>query len=175
MALTNPTLPSIVPKFTLPRDAQTEFANAQTLTATGYINNTQAVIDLGGGSGGTAGVGRILGFLALDITAIDVSSGDETYGVGLIGSNDVAFGNGNCDLLMWHDFTAAASARTVPTICAASPAIPPTGITGTLMALPFTNLMQGFIYRYMKLRAIIGGTTPTITLSAWLSPLEGAR
>jgi hypothetical protein len=32
--------------------------------------------------------------------------------------------------------------------------------------------MQGFVYRYLKLDAILGGTTPSITLSAWVSPIE---
>ncbi len=172
MALTNQSLPSIVPNFTLPRDAMLEFASAQTLTATGYINNTTAVLDLGGGSGSTAGAGRMVGMLALDISAMDVTSGDETYALALLGSNDSAFGNGNCELLAYHDFAAAASGRTIATICGISLAVPPTSLNSTIMGIPFTNLMQGYIYRYLKLYAVIAGTTPSITLSAWVSAIE---
>jgi hypothetical protein len=164
MALTNNTLPSIIPHYTVPLDANMQFASAQTLTATGYINNSNAVLDVQ--------PGRFTGMLALDITAMDVSSSDETYKIALFGSNDNAFGNGNVDMLAFHDFAAATAGRQVATILAASPAVPPTGLAGTLVYMPFTNLMQGFVYRYLKLYAVIGGTTPSITLSAWISPIE---
>lgn len=172
MTLTANTLPSQVPTLTLPLDASTQFASAQTLTATGYINNTNAVIDLANGAATTWGAGRMIGWLALDITAIDMSSGDETYKIHLFGSNDSAFGNGNVELLAMHDFAAAVAGRQVATILGISPTIPPTNLSGTVMALPFCNLMQRIVYRYLKLYAVIGGTTPSITLSAWLSPLE---
>jgi len=164
MALTNNALPSIIPHFTLPIDANMQFASAQTLTATGYINNSNAVLDLQ--------PGRFTGMLALDITALDVSSANETYQLALFGSNDNAFGNGNVDLLAFHDFAAATAGRIVPTILAASPTVPPSGLSGQIMAIPFTNLMQGFVYRYLKLYATLGGTTPSITLSAWVTPIE---
>ena len=164
MALTNNALPSITPHFTVPLDANMQFASAQTLTATGYINNSNAVLDVQ--------PGRFTGMLALDITAIDMTSGDETYKINLFGSNDNAFGNGNVDLLAFHDFAAATAGRQVATILAASPAIPPTGLAGSIIYLPFTNLMQGFIYRYLKLYLVAAGTTPSITLSAWVAPIE---
>lgn len=164
MALTNNTLPSIPPHFTLPLDANMQFASAQTLTATGFVNNSNAVLDLG--------LGRFTGMLALDITALDVSSANETYQLSLLGSNDSAFGNGNVDLLAFHDFAAATAGRIIPTLLAASPAVPPTNLAGSLIAIPFTNFMQGFVYRYLKLDAVLGGTTPSITLSAWISPIE---
>jgi len=99
MALTNNALPSITPQFTLPVDANMQFASAQTLAASGFVNNLNAVLDLQ--------PGRFTGMLALDISAIDVSSGNETYQFSLLGSNDNAFGNGNVDLLAFHDFAAA--------------------------------------------------------------------
>lgn len=164
MALTANTLPSITPEFTVPLDANMQFASAQTVTATGYVNNTTAVLDMG--------LGRFTGMLALLISAIDISSGDETYKFNLFGSNDSAFGNGNVDLLAFHDFSAATAGRQVATILAPSPAIPPTGRAGSFIYLPFTNLMQGFVYRYAKLYCVAGGTTPSVTLSAWISPIE---
>lgn len=164
MALTNNTLPSIPPHFTVPVDANLQFASAQTLTATGYVNNTTAVLDLG--------LGRFTGMLALDISALKVSVTDETYKFCLIGSNDAVFGNGNCDLLAYHDFAGLAANRVIATILAASPTVPPTNLAGSIVYLPFTNFMQGFVYRYTKLYVIIAGTSPTTTLSAWVSPIE---
>jgi hypothetical protein len=164
MALTNNTLPSIIPQFTLPVDANMQFASAQTLTATGFVNNSNAVLDLQ--------PGRFMGMLALDITALDITSGNETYQLSLLGSNDNTFGNGNVDLLAFHDFAAAPAGRIIPTLLAASPTIPDAGRAGSLIAIPFTNIMQGFIYRYLKLDAVLAGTTPSITLSAWVTPIE---
>lgn len=164
MALTNNALPSIPPEFTLPIDNLMQFCSAQTLTATGYLNDENAVVDLG--------AGRFTGMLALDISALDVSSGDEKYGICLFGSNDNAFGNGNVDLLAYHDLAAASSGRIVATILAASPTVPAAGRAGSIIALPFTNYMQGFVYRYAKLYAVIAGTTPSITATAWISPIE---
>lgn len=110
MALTANTLPSIQPHFTVPLDNLMQFSSAQTLTSTGYFNDENAVV--------TLGEGRFTGMLALDITAIDVASGDETYKICLFGSNDSAFGNGNVDLLAFHDFAAASAGRQVATILA---------------------------------------------------------
>lgn len=164
MALTANTLPSIPPHFTLPLDANMQFCSAQNLTATGYLNNTTAVLDLG--------LGRFTGMLALDLSALDMTSGDEKYQVALLGSNDNAFGNGNVELLALHDFAATAALRLIATICGINPAVPPTNLGGSLMALPFTNFMQGIVYRYAKLYAVLAGTTPSLTATAWISPIE---
>lgn len=168
MALSANSIPSVVPFYATPKDAALTFADAQTLTATGYINNTNAVIDLGG-SNPVAAAGRFDGMLAMDITALKVSAGDETYRLMLAGSNDSAFGNGNVENLLFHDFAAASSGRIVATILGASPTIPPTNLGGTILQIPFTNLMQRIVYRYLKLYAVLGGTSPSVTLSAWIS------
>lgn len=115
MALTANTIPSQITQLPTSWDAMLAFADGQTLTATGYLNTLNSgQLDLGG----TAGVanpisaaGRTDAIWCLNISAIDVSSSDETYQFGLLGSNDVAFGNGNVELLAFHDFAAAASGR----------------------------------------------------------------
>lgn len=172
MTITANALPSVVPQFALPLDAATQFASAQTLTATGYINNVVAQIDLGAGVASTWGAGRVIGMLALDVTALKISAGNEAYQLALLGSNDVNFGNANVDLLAYHDFAATAALRTIPAICGINLAVPPTNLSGTVMGIPYTNLMQRIVFRYLKLYAIIAGTLPSITLSAWLCPLE---
>jgi hypothetical protein len=164
MALTANALPTVVPDFSVPIDANLQFASGQTLTATGYVNNDNQQLDVG--------PGRLVGILALDITALDVSSSNETYSLALLGSNDVNWGNGNVELLLLRDFAAASSGRVVPTICGASPTVPPTGLAGSYVYLPFTTVSQRIIYRYLRLYAVLGGTTPSITLSAWVSPIR---
>lgn len=161
MALTANTLPSIPPEFTVPFDAMLDLSGgAQTLTATGYMGSPNQV---------DIGQGRLTGLMAIDISAIDVSSADETYTFYLLGSNDVSWGNGNVEQLATHNVGAV---RPIATILGASPAIPPTGVTGSMIFLPFTNLMQGIVYRYIRGYVVIAGTTPTITFRSWVAPFE---
>ncbi|MGO7427066.1 hypothetical protein ACCT09_46835, partial [Rhizobium ruizarguesonis] len=103
MPLSNPSpLPSILPHRAVPLDIATAFAvNPQTLTASGYVNSQQAQVDIGNG--------LWEGRLSLELSALDLSSNDETYRLMLLGSNDAAFGNGNVDILATQDFAAASA------------------------------------------------------------------
>lgn len=161
MALTANTLPSVPPAFIVPFDANLRLATAggQTLTATGYMGAPDTL---------DVGFGRIQGMWAVDITAIDVVTGDERYDMWLLGSNDVAWGNGNVEALAFVN-VGGATGRPIATILGASPAIPPTGLTGTMLVIPWTNLRQRIVYRYVRGYLVIAGTTPTITLQSWLS------
>lgn len=161
MPLSQSTLPSVVPDWDVPFDAMTAFANGQTLTATGYVNAIQAQVDIG--------VGRWIGKMALDISAMDLSSSDETYKLFLLGSNDAAFGNGNVEILASQDFAAATAGRLVPTIAPASVAVPTTGKSASRFIVPVTNQRGIYVFRYLQLYAVLGGTTPSITLAAWLA------
>jgi hypothetical protein len=172
MALTANALPSQVPTISAPFDSQAAFGPAQTLTATGYLQlaGNPAQLDLGGAgpfAGGSVGLTR--GMWVLNITAIDISSGDETYKFNLLGSNDVAFGNSNVELLAMHDFAAVSAGRQIPSILGASPTIPPAGHGGVLVYLPWMNFMQRICYRYVRCYLVAGGTTPSVTVTSWLS------
>ncbi len=165
MAIAQNTLPSIYPEFTLPVDASLQFGSAQTLTASGYVNNVNQQIDVN--------PGRLSGLLALDITAWATGSANEYYQFYLMGSNDPDFGNGNVELLTAWDIAAASANRMVPTILGPSPTIPPAGRAGALRALPFTTYTYGgYVFQYLQLYCVMGGTDPSITLSAWLVPFE---
>jgi hypothetical protein len=169
MALTANSIPSQVTTFPCPYDAMTAFCSAQTLTATGYFNNLNSgQLDLGGAAPVSA-AGRTDFVWSMDITACDVSSNDESYKLNLFGSNDVAFGNGNVELLAMHDLAAVTAGRQVATILGASPTIPPTNLGGTIIQLPATNLMQRIYYRYLRMYLVAAGTTPSITLTSWIS------
>lgn len=169
MALTANLIPSQVTTFPCPFDAQLAFCSAQQLTATGYFNNLNSgQIDLGGGAPVSA-AGRTDGIWNILISLIDFTTTDETYKLHLFGSQDVAFGNGNVELLAFHDFAALAANRQVATILGATPAIPPTNLAGALIQIPFTNLMQRIYYRYLRMYLVAGGTTPILTLTSWIS------
>lgn len=161
MPLSQSTLPSVVPDWDVPFDALTAFANGQTLTATGYVNAIQAQVDIG--------VGRWIGKLNLDISAMDVSSADETYRLFLLGSNDPAFANGNVEILASQDFAAATAGRLVPTIAPASDAVPTTRKSASRFTIPVSNQRGIYVFRYLQLYLVAGGTTPSITLAAWLA------
>jgi len=169
MALTANLIPSQVTTYPCPYDAMTAFCSAQTLTATGLIaGNVNATLDLGGPSPVSA-AGRTDFIWSTDITAINFGTADESYTLRLLGSNDVAFGNGNVELLAMHDFAATAALRSLATILGATPTIPPTNLAGTIIQLPATNLMQRIYYRYLKIQLTVVGTGPSITMTSWIS------
>ncbi len=162
MALSNNTLPVILPERLVPFDVAAAFANPQTLTATGYVNAIQAQVDVG--------LGRFDGYWSLDVSNLKLSATDETYRFHLLGSNDASWTSGNIEVLASRDFAGLAANRSVPTICPASYAVPITGRNATKFVIPFTNLIGAYLFRYVQCYAIIGGTSPTVTLSSWVSP-----
>jgi hypothetical protein len=171
MALTPLTIPSQITTYPCPFDAQLAFCSAQSLVATGYFNNLNSgQIDLGGAAPVSA-VGRTDFIWSMDITVLDETTTDEIYKVGLVGSNDVAFGAGNVELLAFHDFSLAAN-RVFPAILGTSPAVPPTNLGGTIVQLPASNLMQRIYYRYLRCYALLAGTTPILTMTSWISRAE---
>ena len=111
MALTALAIPSQITTYPCPYDATTAFCSAQVVVATGYLNNLNAgQLDLGGGSPVSA-AGRTDAIWNLLITAANFGTADESYTFRLLGSNDVAFGNGNVELLAMHDIAATAAFR----------------------------------------------------------------
>jgi hypothetical protein len=170
MPLTANALPSQVPSFALPFDSQAAFCSAQTIAVTGYLNNLNSgLIDLGATSapalGSVSSAGRLVSTWALNITAMALLT-NETYQFALLGSNDVAFGNGNVELLAMHDFATVTAGRFIPTLLGASPVNTP-----FTQPVPFTNLMQKITYRYLRARVIIAGGTPTVTVTSRVSSL----
>jgi hypothetical protein len=166
MALTANLLPAQITPYPAPIDATTMMSEGQVLTATGYANNRNSgQLDIGGTLGvaqPVSGAGRTEMIWSIDIPSCDYSSGDETYRLFLFGSNDAAFGNGNVENLAAHDLAAASAGRVVPTILGASPA-------GKRIQILVSNLMHGIQYRYLRTYAVVGGTTPSITLTSWIS------
>jgi hypothetical protein len=172
MALTANLIPSQVVTFPCPYDATLAFAGPaapQTLVATGYVNALNSgQLDLGGAKPQSA-AGRTDFIWNMDITAVNMATGDEFYQFFLLGSNDVNFGNGNVDVMDFYDIAAAASGRIIPNLLGATPVIPPVGLGGMLVQSPASNLQCRIYYRYLRLRALMGGTGPSVTVAAWIS------
>jgi hypothetical protein len=158
-----PTLPAVAPLPAIPADANLQWASAQTITATGYLNNVNTQLNVGAGRTGF--------FAVVDLTA--QSGTTPSFQFHVFGSNDVAFGNGNVEDLSEFDYAPATAQRLVPTIVGASIAVPDPGRAGSLIIKPFWNLGQGMItYQYLRLYVVAAGTTPSITATAWAAPWE---
>jgi hypothetical protein len=161
MALTNPTLPSVIPTWAVPYDSATAFSKAQTVTTSGFVAgniNTQVSILSG----------RFVGFLVIDVSAANMATADEYYQFALCGSNDAAFTNGNVEILAIHDFAATSALRIIASISSVSPTMPETGKAATRHVIPICNQMGGFIFQYLQLYLKVGGTGPSITFSSWV-------
>lgn len=172
MALTANLIPSQSALYKAPFDALTAFTNAQTITATGYLNNLNSgLLDLGGAAPVSA-AGRTEGLWSVDMSAVNMVTTDEFYRFALLGSNDSAFGNGNVELLDFFDIANLTANRQIATILGGSPAIPPTGRAATKFQRLFSNQQQEIIYRYVKAYVVVGGTSPSITVTSWLSKCQ---
>lgn len=147
---------------TYPFDANNLLSdNAAAYTATGYsqVGGAQAVFDTGGNQAITTPaiqVARIDAVAVCDITAIKTSSGNETYKLILVGSNSASFASNNV-MLGEVELGAASDVLT-----------PFTSVTGRV-EIPFTNEQCGTIYEYVALYIVIGGTTPTINIEAFVA------
>ena len=173
MALTANLIPSQITTFPCPYDATLAFCSAQTLNsvASGFLaGNVNATLDLGGANPVSA-AGRTDFIWNTDITVLDETTTDETYQLFLVGSNDVAFANGNCELLAMHDFGLSAN-RIIANVLGTTPVVPPVGLGGTIIQIPATNLMQRIYYRYLKVYTKLSGTTPILTFTSWISRAE---
>jgi hypothetical protein len=126
-------------------DAQLTLSDAQALTATAASTN---VIDFGSLKGVSAGEPLAV-VLIVDVAA-DNTTGNETYSVALQTDGDEAFG----------------SAQTLQTITLAAGSA--AGTKFCLVFPPFQDLSE----RYYRLNYTLGGTTPTVTVTAYVTLLS---
>lgn len=125
-------------------DAQLQFSAAQAITADAVSTN---VIDLG--SARQLGIGEQLAILIAVIVAADATTGDETYSFEIQTDDNSGF----------------SSATTL-----SDTDIPRAQLTiGSIHVIP---LPRAGLERYVRLNYDVGGTTPTITVSSWLQPLN---
>jgi hypothetical protein len=118
-------------------------SSAVTATAVAQIGGVDTVLDLGANS-------RADLVLAGNISALDETSGNETYSLQVQGCNDSAFGS-------------AVQELTLKTFDATGP-----------FEMFFTNekSVDGVMtkFRYIRVRHVVAGTTPSITYHAYVAP-----
>ena len=138
--------------------------NAAAYTASGFaqVGGQNAILDLGGNQGTSpVELARVDCVAVIDATAFDITSGNETYKMIALVSNDPNFGSGNVAMAGEIEIGKG------------------TSLDGIDMAdsvigryeLMFSNQLAGQIYEYVALYLSIGGTTPSLNISAFLAVL----
>jgi hypothetical protein len=126
-------------------------AGAITASAAAQVSGAAQILDMG--------AARFEAMAVVDVTALDISSADESYRILIQGSNSASFASGiqnlaNADL-------GATAAR-------------PGGAADSLVGryeLMVTNEQADVTYRYIRAYTVVGGTTPSINYTAFLSLL----
>lgn len=127
-------------------DAQCTLSDAQALTATALSTNAYD----SGAAANDIFVGRPLGLMVTNDVAADFTTGDETYTVQVIGS--------------------AAAALTSPTVLASRTYLAADRAVNALIVVPIPPLTK--ILRYIGANYVLGGTTPSVTVTAVIQPLD---
>ena len=128
--------------------------SAVTADALATVGGSTATIDVGSGAFLDAA-------LVVDVSAMDVASTDESYKLRLIGSNSSSFASGIAVLATLELGVAASMSGGA----GASDANKTTG----RWIVPFHNLAGTTIYQYLRLALDVGGTTPSITYTAFIA------
>ena len=127
------------------------YDHALLLKAAGLVAVTAAgsvILDLGDGF--------MAGDLVIDVTALEVAGGDEIYTIRLEGSNVAAMTSGSVVLAGTELGNATA------------PADADTGLGRHIV--PFTNELNGVLYRYVRIHTTVAGVIATgINFTAFLA------
>ncbi|WGR74337.1 MULTISPECIES: hypothetical protein [unclassified Bradyrhizobium] len=138
--------------------------NTAAYTSTGFsqVAGANAILDMGGNQGTTPlQQARIDAVAVIDVTAIKISAGNESYKLMLLGSNDPNFGAGNVDML-GELMLGKGAARDGVNM--------KDSVVGRY-ELPFMTQQGGNIYEYVALYIVEAGTAPSISLSAFVAVL----
>lgn len=130
-------------------DALLQFSDAQALTATAASTNG---IDTAAGvwvQNGQINVGEPMAILIAPTVSADATTGDETYAVSVQTDDNSSF--------------SSPTTLATFTITAANLAVG---------KLSWFGLPMGPYERYIRLNYTLGGTTPTVTLDAFMVPMD---
>lgn len=130
------------------------YDNALKIRAAGAITSTETgslILDMGDS--------LLEGDLVLDVTAMDVTTGDESYQFKLQGSPDAAFGTAGNIRVLAELIVGGATGAT------------PNGAADTVgrFIIPFRNERNGTSCRYLRLLTTVAGTTPSINFVGFLA------
>lgn len=135
--------------------------NAAAYTANGFAQagGANAILDLGGNQGVTpTQLARIDAVAVVDVTAIDIASGNETYKLVIVGSNSPSLAS-NCVELGGIQIGKGASLEI---------ANGQDNVTGRY-EIGFCNQVAGALFQYIALAIVVAGTTPSINIEAFVA------
>lgn len=138
-----------------PMDAETRFCEDKAITASGAIQENSADVILAIGPGAKDGI------WAINVTALDIASGDEKYDLILQGTNDASFGTA-ANVVELARKTFGKGSAFSPNTAAKDRGVGRYNI-------PFSNEEAGTTYKNVRMVAVVAGTTPTITVDSWLT------
>lgn len=124
---------------------------AVTASAAGQVASANQILDIG--------TGRVDGVAIVDISALDVSSGDESYGVEIQGSSAADFSS---DVVVYSEKVFGDSTTSHDTV---------DSVVGRY-EIPFTNNQAGVLRRYLRTFTRVAGTTPSITHTVHVASVE---
>lgn len=102
------------------------------------------------------GPGRFEAVLIVDVSALDIVSNDERYHLILQGSNTSNF----------------AAKESLAEYILGATEVRPGGAVDSVVGryeIPFTTEQHDTVYDYIRLQVDVSGTTPSITLKAWIA------
>lgn len=137
--------------------------NAAAYTADGYaqVGGADAILDLGGNQGTSpTQQARIDAACVIDVTAIDIASGNETYVLRMLGCNTSGFASNVVEL----------AAITLGKGASLIPATQKDSVVGRYELL-FATEQANTKFQYLKMYVDVGGTTPSISFQAFVSVL----
>jgi hypothetical protein len=123
-------------------DKATELKDAGLVAATAVatVASVAKILDLG--------AGVVKGHVVLDVTAVEVATGDESYRVEIQGSNSSTFASGIVILAMVHMGDSSVTFESADSG------------TGRFI-VPVRNEKNGTVYRYMRINTRVAGTIAT--------------
>lgn len=127
-------------------------------SAAAQVGGAAKVVDLGGSSANTAATpgmdqARMYGEVEIDMSAVEVGTGDELFTLILEGCNTADFSTGSPQIEPLAMMAVGAGA-----------VIPGAGATSTptgRIIMPFTNWKNGLTFRYVRMYTLVVGTIAT--------------
>lgn len=132
-------------------DVLTQLKDAGLIAATGNatVGGSAKVLDLG--------TGRVDSRVIIDLTALEIDTGDEVYTIQLQGSNALAFGSSVVNIAEKKLGKAALTGESVDS-------------TLGRYEMPFSNDVDGVLYEFVRIHVIVVGTIATgINFTAFLA------
>lgn len=128
-------------------DAELQFKDLVAVTTSGaaQVSGSDKIIDTGGGF--------FEGDMVIDITAMDVATGDEVYNIHVQGSSSATFSSGLASIIKFECGDATQIASDVD-------------ITTGRFILPFNNQVGETIYQYLRVFTTLDAASSSITYEA---------